>query len=39
MANKKFNSIRVNGETIDVQDISATTEINNLKEKNTAINS
>lgn len=39
MANKKFGSIRVNGETIDVQDISATTEINNLKEKNTAINS
>ena len=39
MPNKKFNSIRVNGETIDVQDISATTEINNLKEKNTAINS
>ena len=39
MANKKFGSIRVNGETIDVQDISATTEINNLKEKNTTINS
>ena len=39
MVNKKFGHIRVNGETIDVQDISATTEINNLKEKNTTINS
>lgn len=39
MSNKKFNSIRVNGETIDVQDVNATTEINNLKEKNTSINS
>ena len=31
MANRKFNSITVNGETLDVQDADATTEINSLK--------
>ena len=39
MSNEKFNSIRVNGESIDVQDVNATTEIDSLKEKNTSINS
>ena len=39
MSNKKFNSIRVNDESIDVQDANATTEIDSLKEKNRSINS